>query len=51
MMAMKKGLILFWLLYESKAIRITPPLNISMKELEKGCDIIIEVLDKIYKNC
>lgn len=51
MMAMKKGLILFWLLYEPKAIRITPPLNISMKELEKGCDIIIEVLDKIYKNC
>ena len=51
MMAMKKGLILFWLLYEPKAIRITPPLNISMKELEKGCNIIIEVLDKIYKNC
>lgn len=51
MMAMKKGLILFWLLYEPKAIRITPPLNISMKELEKGCDIIIEVLDKIYKDC
>lgn len=51
MMAMKKGLILFWLLYEPKAIRITPPLNISMKELEKGCDIIIEVLDEIYKNC
>lgn len=51
MMAMEKGLILFWLLYEPKAIRITPPLNISMKELEKGCDIIIEVLDKIYKNC
>jgi acetylornithine/succinyldiaminopimelate/putrescine aminotransferase len=51
MMAMEKGLILFWLLYEPKAIRITPPLNISMKELEKGCDIIIEVLDEIYKNC
>ena len=51
MMALKKGLILFWLLYEPKAIRITPPLNISMKELEKGCDIIIEVLDEIYKNC
>ena len=51
MMAMKKGLILFWLLYEPKAIRITPPLNISMKELEKGCDIIIKVLDKIYNNC
>ena len=51
MEAMEEGLILFWLLYEPKAIRITPPLTISMKELEKGCDIIIKVLDKILKNC
>ncbi len=51
MEAMEQGLILFWLLYEPKAIRITPPLTISMKELEKGCDIIIKVLDKIHKNC
>ena len=51
MEAMEQGLILFWLLYEPKAIRITPPLTISMKELEKGCDIIIKVLDKIHNNC
>jgi len=51
MEAMEQGLILFWLLYEPKAIRITPPLTISMKEIEKGCDIIIKVLDKIHKNC
>ena len=51
MEAMEQGLILFWLLYEPKAIRITPPLTISMKELEKGCDIIIKILDKIHKNC
>ena len=49
--AMEEGLILFWLLYEPKAIRITPPLTISWKELEKGCDIIIKVLDKIHKDC
>ena len=49
--AMEEGLILFWLLYEPKAIRITPPLTISWKELEKGCDIIIKVLDKIHKEC
>ena len=51
MEAMEEGLILFWLLYEPKAIRITPPLTISMKELEKGCDVIIKVLDMINKNC
>ena len=31
--AMEEGLILFWLLYEPKAIRITPPLTISTEEL------------------
>lgn len=49
--AIEKGLILFWLLYEPKAIRITPPLTISMQALEKGCDTILEILDDIYKNC
>lgn len=47
MEAQKRGLILFWLLYEPKAIRITPPLTISMKEIEKGCDIILKILDDI----
>ena len=49
--AIEKGLILFWLLYEPKAIRITPPLTISMQALEKGCDTILEILDDIYINC
>ncbi|WP_417885607.1 aspartate aminotransferase family protein [Zunongwangia sp.] len=43
----EKGLILFWLLYEKKAIRITPPLTISKEEIRKGCGIIIDVLDEI----
>ena len=47
MEAQKRGLILFWLLYEPKAIRITPPLTISMEELEKGCDIVLKILDDI----
>ncbi|MEY8848893.1 aspartate aminotransferase family protein [Psychroserpens sp. XS_ASV72] len=42
-----KGLILFWLLFEPKAIRITPPLTISNEEIIKGCAIIKEVLDSI----
>lgn len=45
----KEGLILFWLLFEPKAIRITPPLTISNDEIIKGCDIILSVLDKIHK--
>ena len=41
-----KGLILFWLLFEPKAIRITPPLTISEEEIRKGCGIILEVLNE-----
>lgn len=43
----EKGLILFWLLFEGKAIRITPPLTISNSEIEEGCSILLEVLDSI----
>jgi acetylornithine/succinyldiaminopimelate/putrescine aminotransferase len=42
-----KGLLLFWLLFEGKAIRITPPLTICEDEIYKGCNIIIESLNKI----
>ena len=42
-----KGLILFWLLFEKKAVRISPPLTISQEEIEKGCCIILETLDEI----
>lgn len=41
------GLILFWLLFEPKAIRITPPLTISNTEITKGCNIILDTLNKI----
>jgi acetylornithine/succinyldiaminopimelate/putrescine aminotransferase len=42
-----EGLILFWLLFEPKAIRISPPLTISNDEIIKGCLIITRVLDSI----
>jgi acetylornithine/N-succinyldiaminopimelate aminotransferase len=42
-----KGLILFWLLFESCAIRITPPLTISEEEIREGCAILLEVLDEV----
>jgi len=43
----EKGLILFWLLFEPKAIRITPPLTITNAEIIEGCNIIIDTLNKI----
>jgi acetylornithine/N-succinyldiaminopimelate aminotransferase len=43
----EKGLILFWLLFESCAIRITPPLTITNDEIKEGCGIIIEALNEL----
>ncbi|WP_413511813.1 aspartate aminotransferase family protein [Myroides odoratus] len=45
----EKGLILFWLLFEGKAIRITPPLTISETEIKEGCAILIEALNEVQK--
>ena len=42
----KNNLILFWLLFEPKAVRISHPLTISVKEIEKGCAIIINALNR-----
>ena len=42
-----RGLIMFWLLFEGKALRITPPLTISEDEIYKGCNIIIDVLNEV----
>ena len=47
---LKNGLILFYLLFEPKAVRITPPLTISENEIKKGCKIILSELDKIEKH-
>ncbi len=45
--SLENGLILFWLLFEGRAIRITPPLNISMEEIDKGCDILLKSIDEV----
>ena len=42
-----KGLILFFLLFEGRAIRITPPLTITEKEIIEGCKIIKEVINEL----
>ena len=46
----EKGLILFWLLFENKALRISPPLTISEEEIKKGCGIIIDILNSVKSN-
>jgi acetylornithine/succinyldiaminopimelate/putrescine aminotransferase len=45
--ALERGLLLFFLLFEERAVRVTPPLTISKKEIKKGCDIILNILDEI----
>ena len=42
-----RGLILFWLLFEGCAIRITPPLTISEEEIKEGCAILLKVMDEV----
>jgi len=45
----ERGLLLFWLLFETKAIRITPPLTISEEEIKEGCAILLDVLTSIQE--
>ena len=47
---LENGLILFYLLFEPKAVRITPPLTISENEIKNGCKIILNELNKIEKH-
>lgn len=44
---LENGLILFFLLFEGCAMRITPPLTISDEELKKGCDIILNSIEEV----
>jgi len=45
--AKEKNLILFWLLFENRAVRISPPLTISEKEIKDGCAIILALLNSM----
>jgi acetylornithine/succinyldiaminopimelate/putrescine aminotransferase len=42
--AQKEGLLLFWLLFEPRAVRISPPLTLSEAEIKQGCSLILRVL-------
>ena len=43
--SLENGLILFYFLFTKTAVRITPPLTISNKEIIKGCNIIKKILE------
>jgi len=43
--AKENKLILFWLLFEPRAVRISPPLTIATDEIKKGCSLIISILN------
>ncbi len=47
--SLEKGLLLFWLLFEGKGIRITPPLTISEDEIKKGCELLIDVIEEVTR--
>ncbi len=47
--AAKQQLILFWLLFEPRAVRISPPLTISEEEIKLGCKKIVQILNNINK--
>lgn len=44
---LSKGIITDWFLFDSKSMRIAPPLTISKDEINKACDIIFDVLKNL----
>jgi 4-aminobutyrate aminotransferase-like enzyme len=46
---LENGLILFFLLFEGRAMRISPPLTISDDELIQGCKIIVKSICQVLK--
>ena len=42
----KNGLLTFYFLFEKKSMRISPPLTITKKEIQKSCQIIIDSINE-----
>ena len=47
---LKNGLITDWFLFNAEAIRIAPPLIITEEEIYKACTILLNAIDKVYKD-
>lgn len=48
--AMEEGLLLFWLLFEPRAVRMTPPLTVSDYEIREACGHILRILNGYAKS-
>jgi len=46
-MALERGIILDWFLFNEKSLRIAPPLTITYRESQNVCDQIIDILDQL----
>lgn len=46
---LENGVILFFLLFEGAAMRITPPLTITDDEIKLGCRLILESIDDVLQ--
>ncbi|WP_124980811.1 aspartate aminotransferase family protein [Nonlabens xiamenensis] len=44
----EEGVLFFLLLYEKRAIRITPPYTITNAEIDKACQVLVKVIEKFY---
>ncbi|MBS1637088.1 MAG: aspartate aminotransferase family protein [Bacteroidetes bacterium] len=44
----RRGLIVDWFLFNAWSMRVTPPLTITMEEIEKSCKIILEAINEVY---
>lgn len=47
--AIEQGLFTDWFLFASNALRIAPPLTITLEEIENACAIILSSIDKVTK--
>jgi acetylornithine/N-succinyldiaminopimelate aminotransferase len=48
--AISKGVIVDWFLFNSQSMRIAPPLIITLEEIEKACNVILESMDEVLLN-
>lgn len=46
-LAIEKGLITDWFLFNDRSLRIAPPLTITFEEIDKACAILIECLNEV----
>jgi acetylornithine/N-succinyldiaminopimelate aminotransferase len=45
--SLAKGILLFFLLFEPCAVRISPPLTITNRQIKKGCNAILNIMDSM----